>query len=224
MHLVVAAGPTREWIDPVRFLTNASSGRMGWELARAGLVRFRSVSLIHGPVDEQFANLAGAARKSVETTEEMADAVHGAIGDDCLLIMAAAPADFRPVQSADQKIKKDDRGELVIHCRATVDILKSLIPRAGSFRNLVRVGFAAETDDLEAYALRKLREKDLDFICANRVYRDRQGFGDRENTILLIDRDAKSTSIGPLAKDRLADAILDRIAALLPANSGLTHR
>ncbi|MBX7058652.1 MAG: phosphopantothenoylcysteine decarboxylase [Leptospirales bacterium] len=216
MRLVVVSGPTREWIDPVRYISNASSGRTGWELARAGLSRFASVLLISGPGEEQFRALHGAETRRVETTADMAEATAAAIGDDCLLIMAAAPADFRPSNPASSKIKKTQTDMLRLDLAPTTDILRSLIPRASGLQNLIRVGFAAETDNLLEYAAAKMKAKDLDFICANEVFRDQQGFGDRVNTIFLIDRAGNSKTIGPLKKSELAPALLDQIESAMP--------
>ncbi|EHQ07954.1 phosphopantothenoylcysteine decarboxylase [Leptonema illini] len=210
MRLVVAAGPTREWIDPVRFLTNASSGKTGWEIARNGLSRFAAVVYISGPCDAAYRTLDGATNVAVDTTADMAEAVLKALCKNSLLIMAAAPADYTPVAPAEQKIKKQP-GEThrTIELRPTIDILKT----AGENppERCIRVGFAAETEHMKEHALEKLQRKNADFICGNEVYRDRSGFGEVQNTLHLFDRAGSETVLGPMAKDRLAESLLDEL-------------
>lgn len=207
-RLVVASGPTREWIDPVRFLTNASSGKTGWEIARAGLKRFTAVVYIVGPCDTPYRRLEGALNIPVTTTEEMGHAVLEALSPESLLIMAAAPADFTPVHVESQKIKKQP-GETLRHLelRPTMDILQTAGERAP--KRCFRVGFAAETHDLADNALAKLQRKQAHFICANEVYRDQAGFGEIPNTLRVFDALGGEKRIGPLEKDALASALLD---------------
>lgn len=210
MRLVVAAGPTREWLDPVRYLTNASSGKTGWEIARNGLQRFAEVVYIAGQCDMPYRSVDGAINISVDTTSDMAEAVRKMLCENCLLIMAAAPADYTPVAPASSKIKKQPGEELrTIELKPTIDILKSVgedcPPRC------IRVGFAAETDNMKAHALDKLRRKNAHFICGNEVYRDQSGFGEVQNTLHLFDRAGEETVIGPMTKDRLAPTLLDEL-------------
>lgn len=216
-RLVVASGPTREWIDPVRFISNPSTGRTGWFIARAGLdLGFREVVLISGPGVEEFRTLDGGQTVRVDTTAEMTSAVRDQICDGSLLIMSAAPADYTPVQSSDRKLKKNSGVPMTITFAPTTDILKSIIPLAARWPNFYRVGFAAETHDLEQYALRKLKEKNLDFICGNEVFKGEAGFGDRENTLLIIDKSGKTAKIGPYAKRELARRLLDHLITEIP--------
>lgn len=219
LRLVVGSGPTREWLDPVRFLTNASTGRTGWNLARHGLARFEEVIFISGPADPRFVHVEGARNVEVDTTEEMARAVQAEISDDTLLIMAAAPADYTPADPGAQKIKKESGVDLVLRLHPTTDILKSIIPLARGRRGLFRAGFAAETTDTETYARRKLAEKDLDFICANRVYKTTCGFGDNDNSLLVIDRSGKATMVGPQNKEKLAALLLDHLISQISVTS-----
>lgn len=207
-RLIVASGPTREWIDPVRFLTNASSGKTGWEIARSGLNRFIEVIYIVGPCDTPYRRLEGALNIPVTTTEEMGQAVLEALAPESLLIMAAAPADFTPVHVESHKIKKQP-GETLRHLelRPTMDILQAAGEHAP--KRCFRVGFAAETQDLAENALAKLKRKRAHFICANEVYRDRAGFGEIPNTLRVFDALGGERRLGPLEKDALAPALLD---------------
>lgn len=215
-RLVVCSGPTREWIDPVRYISNASSGRTGWHLASRGLAQFRETVFISGPADPAFSSVDGALNLKVETTAEMAAAVREQIGPDTLLIMAAAPADYTPENTAEQKMKKKDGEGVTIQLKPTTDILKSIVSIAPRHARFFRVGFAAETGDLEGYARRKLKEKDLDFICANEVYRNTRGFGDGDNSLFVIDRAGNGERLGPCRKDALAEALLQHIIHGLP--------
>jgi phosphopantothenoylcysteine synthetase/decarboxylase len=218
-RLVVASGPTREWLDPVRFISNPSTGRTGWSLATSAVGRFREVVFISGPGAEEFRTVEGACNVLVETTAEMTSAVRDHVGDQCVLIMSAAPADYTPTEAADQKIKKKSGEPYTLTLAPTTDILKSLIPLAAGWPGFYRVGFAAETRNVEEYALRKLAEKELDFICANQVYKSETGFGDHPNTLLVIDKVGETVKIGPATKDDLAVRLLDHIVAKIPAKN-----
>ncbi len=214
-RLVVTSGPTREWVDPVRFLSNASSGRTGWHLASAGTGSFSSVSLITGPVCREYRNLPGALVTEVETTDDMADAVRANLRDRTLLIMAAAPADYTPATAATGKMKKST-APLSLELRPTVDILASIADEGDRLDRCYRVGFAAETSDLKGHAREKLARKRLQFICGNEVYRTTRGFGERENTWLVYGADGSTETIGPDDKARLARRLLDHLVARLP--------
>lgn len=211
-RLVVTSGPTREWIDPVRFISNPSSGRTGWALARRGLKLFRDVVFISGPAHGRYTKVEGAKNIQVESTEEMAAAVTSAIRERTLLIMAAAPADFTPESRDTTKIKRSG-GELILRLQPTKDILIGL----GSLDldHFIKVGFAAETDHVQENAFDKLKRKNLDFICANRVYQEREGFGENRNTLHVIGRDGKEKIIGPADKLLLADRLLRYLVATI---------
>ena len=213
-RLVVTSGPTREWIDPVRFLSNPSSGHTGFFLARRGVELFREVVFISGPVAPPKRQVDGARNVPVETTEEMASAVQKNIGERTLLVMAAAPADFTPDKSADQKIKKGEKTELLLRLRPATDILMSI--RDETHPDFYRVGFAAETNDLLENARRKLERKNLDFICANEVFQSQKGFGAGENALFLLDRRGKSHKLGPSSKEDLASTLLAHLTEAIP--------
>jgi phosphopantothenoylcysteine decarboxylase/phosphopantothenate--cysteine ligase len=208
-HIVVSAGPTREAVDPVRFLSNHSSGKMGVALASAAWRRGATVTLVAGPLS--VAAPTGPRLVAVESTQQMADAVRTALATADALIMAAAPADFRPRDVAGQKMKKGtDAPSLPLEF--TTDILKST--RDARRPGCVVVGFALETEQLEAGARAKLAAKDCDLVVANRVESE-AGFGTDTNRVTLFGRDGAREELPLLDKHDVADAILDRVAGLV---------
>jgi phosphopantothenoylcysteine decarboxylase/phosphopantothenate--cysteine ligase len=208
--IVVTAGPTREPVDPVRVISNRSSGKMGYAIAAAAWRRGADVLLISGPAS--LADPVGPNIKRIETAEQMADAVRAAIADADALIMAAAVADFRPASPAASKIKKS-AAVSAIELEPAPDILKST--RSNRGENLRVVGFALETDAHEANARKKLAEKGLDFIVLNDATEPGAGFEVSTNRVTIIHKDSTSAEQLPLlSKDDVADAILDRLAAL----------
>ena len=208
-HIVVSAGPTREPLDPVRYLSNRSTGRMGVALAAAAWRRGAEVTLVAGPLD--VALPTGPRVIAVETTQQMADAVRAALGTADALVMAAAPADFRAQDVADQKIKKG-KAAPSLALAFTPDILQTT--RDARRPGCKVVGFALETDQLEAGARAKLANKDLDLIVANRVEAG-AAFGADTNRVTLFARDGSRDELPLQAKSAVADAILDRLAGLL---------
>jgi phosphopantothenoylcysteine decarboxylase/phosphopantothenate--cysteine ligase len=205
---VITAGPTREYLDPVRFLSSPSTGKMGLAVAREAVRRGANVTVIHGPLSEEPDFLARFL--PVTSAAEMAERVGENTPSD-LFIATAAVADYRPANPAASKIKKN--GEpLRIDLEPTDDILASVSKRRRP-GDLV-VGFAAETDEIEANARRKLAEKNLDLIVANRVNRELLGFARSETSVTIIDR--KGLRILPnVTKREVAAALLDRIEELL---------
>ena len=187
--VLVTAGPTREALDPVRYLSNRSSGKMGYAIARAAQRRGARVMLVSGPT--ALAPPFGVDYQTVETTEEMAHAVEKRFPESSLLIMAAAVADYRPQHVARKKLPRQT-GTLQMTLESTPDILRQLHPDRP--RQLV-VGFAAETDDLLDRAMRKREAKQLDLIAANRVGPS-LGFDVDENELTLIDRNGRVTTLG----------------------------
>ena len=214
-RVVVTAGPTREPLDPVRYLTNHSSGRMGVALAAAAWRRGAEVTLIAGPL--QVPAPPGVRLQPVETTREMHDAVAAALPGADVLIMAAAPADFRPAQIATQKIKRGD-GALAVALTPNADILAGT--RALRRDGAVIVGFALETTDLEANARRKLAAKELDLIVLNDATEPGAGFGGDTNRVTLLAREGAPEPLRLMPKSEVADALLDRIVQLLDAPRG----
>lgn len=205
-HIVVTAGGTQEFIDPVRIITNRSSGKMGYALAEAARDRGAKVTLITGPT--LLTRPVGVEAIDVCTAEEMLQAVRSAISGADALVMAAAVADYRPRSRAKGKIKKEDAG-LTLELERTPDILGEVKG------DLVRVGFAAESENLVENATRKLRQKKLDLIVANDVTAKGSGFGTDSNRVTIIGKDGKSESLPLLHKKEVADKVLDKVAKLL---------
>jgi phosphopantothenoylcysteine decarboxylase / phosphopantothenate---cysteine ligase len=205
--IMVTAGPTREEIDPVRYISNHSSGKMGYALARNAARRGARVILVSGPV-----NLApphDVELVGVKSADEMRTAVMERAGECSVIIKAAAVADYRPVERAASKVKKQAR-ELTLYLTRNADILAEL----GMLeKRPFLVGFAAETDNLESYATKKLREKNLDMIVANDVSQSDAGFNVETNRALLLYRDGRVTECSLMSKDELAGVILDHIVA-----------
>lgn len=205
-RVVVTAGGTQEPIDPVRFVGNRSSGKMGYAIAEAARDRGADVHLVTAPTTVPVPG--GVEVTRIETALEMKRAVEEAVEKADVIIMAAAVADYRVAEVAENKIKRGD-DELVLRLVPNPDIIASL-----ASRRLVKVGFAAETDDLVENAQRKLQRKGLDLIVANDVSRPGSGFGTDTNQVSLIDA-AGAVELPLLTKREVADRVLDRVLDLL---------
>lgn len=206
-RVLVTAGPTREAIDPVRYISNRSSGKMGYALAEAAERRGAWVTLVSGPTALNAP--AGVTLVRVTTAAEMRDAVLRLVGDHHVVLKAAAVADFAPVEAAPRKIKKQSGvDELALTLRKTPDILAELARL--SPRPLV-VAFAAETDSVEAHAGEKLHAKDADMIVANDVSDPAIGFDSDENEVVVISRNGAKARIGRASKRAVANRILDLV-------------
>ena len=208
VRVLVTAGPTVERIDPVRFITNRSSGKMGYAIAEAARDRGAQVALVSGPVS--LAAPAGLERVSVESSAQLCAAVLERAEWADVVIQAAAPADFRPAQMAEHKIKKTGGGMTLI-LENTTDIAAELGRRKHAGQ--VLVAFAAETDHMIDNARGKLDRKNEDLVVANDVSRADAGFGVDTNAVTLVTRDGQD-ELPLMAKRQVADAILDRVAAL----------
>ena len=200
MTFLITAGPTREPIDPVRYISNRSSGKMGYAIAEAALDEGHDVILISGPVN--LAPPRNAKIVSVSTSDEMFQAVHQYAEDSDVCVLCAAVADYKPAQVSSAKIKKRPGG-ISIELVPTRDILQSLGHK--SPRTFLLVGFAAETDHLEANATKKLREKNCDIIVANDV---RVGMETDENELLILFRDGEKKEIPRASKKNLARGLV----------------
>lgn len=218
--IVVSAGPTHEPIDPVRFVGNRSSGRMGFAIARAAAMRGARVRLVAGPVAlEEPWGLQELVK--VRTAREMRDAVRAAAAEADAVIMAAAVADFRPDDAADHKLKKDELGGApAVVLTENPDILAELgADRAASGAGLpALIGFAAETRHVAGYARTKLASKRCDLIVANDVSQADAGFEVATNRVILVDAD-RDEELELASKDAIAHRILDRVVGLLDARS-----
>ncbi|MBE0430759.1 MAG: bifunctional phosphopantothenoylcysteine decarboxylase/phosphopantothenate--cysteine ligase CoaBC [Dehalococcoidia bacterium] len=207
-HIVVTAGGTREPVDPVRYISNRSSGKMGYALAEAARDRGAKVSLITAPVCLNAP--VGAEVIRVGTALEMRQAVENLAPRTDALVMAAAVADYRPRSAAGQKIKKGD-APLTLELEGIPDILGTV---KGEF---VKVGFAAESSNVIENATDKLKQKGLDLIVANDITASDSGFGTDTNQVTIIDKDGGVDSLPLLTKHEVAERILDRVAQLLAA-------
>ncbi len=215
-RVLVTAGPTREAIDPVRFITNPSSGKMGYAIARVAAMRGAEVTLVSGPT--ALAPPDGVRLIRVTSAAEMAEAVLAEMDGHQVIIKTAAVADFRPMAVSDRKIKKED-AEMVIQLERTQDILKALGERK---TRQILVGFAAETHDMESFARGKLAAKNLDMIVANHIGSPEAGFQADTNRATFLFRDGRREEIGLMPKTELAGILLDRIAALMVAADDAT--
>ena len=202
MNILITAGPTVERIDPVRFISNRSSGKMGYALANSANRSGNNVTLISGPVS--LVPDIGINLIKIESAAEMACEVRKFANSADLIIMAAAVADYRPIVLSEQKIKKTP-GNLTIELERTEDII-SRLGEGGLEATLV--GFAAETIDVIKNAQDKLRRKGLDWIIANDVSRSDRGFGSENNAVTMISKDNKNVVLPLQNKNDLADEIL----------------
>lgn len=210
--IIITGGPTREWFDPVRYISNASSGKMGIALADESNNISKNTCFIHGPISEDLLKNKPYRCIGVETTNDMLESVLYEIEDNSVLIMCAAPADYSPVKKSDEKIKKQNEN-IFIEMTRTPDILKN-VSAAREFRklnNLFVAGFAAETSNTEEYALSKLNEKKLDMICLNDVSKEGAGFGCDTNILTLFTRTGSKVELPILTKDKAASEILKQI-------------
>jgi phosphopantothenoylcysteine decarboxylase/phosphopantothenate--cysteine ligase len=205
---LITAGPSREPLDPVRYISNRSSGKMGYALARAALRRGAQVVLVSGPT--ALAAPPGARVIAVNTASEMHAVTLHEFTRCTIAIMAAAVADYRPAQTASKKIKKGSTS-IEVQLEPNPDILKELgAIKGGKFL----VGFAAETEDLAANASKKLHAKNLDMIIANDVTLEGSGFDSDTNIAAILDRSGTTRTLPLMTKNELADEILDHMIAL----------
>ena len=204
MNCLISAGPTREWIDPVRFLSNPSSGKMGYALARAAVDRGMQVTLVSGPTALKAP--AGAEVLYVETAREMQEAMSQRFAKADLIIMAAAVSDHRPETRSKQKQKKE-QVRMTLDLVANPDILMELGKQKKNGQTLV--GFAAETENQLPNARRKLREKNLDWIVANDVSEKDRGFQSDFNKISLLSKEQNEMDFEYQEKNSLARKIME---------------
>jgi phosphopantothenoylcysteine decarboxylase/phosphopantothenate--cysteine ligase len=212
-RLLVTAGPTREPIDPVRYITNRSSGRMGYAVATAALRRGADVVLVSGPT--ALAPPLGAIYVPVQTAEEMRAACVSRIADTTIVIKAAAVSDYRAREPQRSKIKSRKDEEMTLALVPNPDILKELASLKG---RAFLVGFAAETHDVRGYAAAKLAAKGVDLMVANDVSRSGIGFESEDNEVVLLDRWGGIVELPRASKLAIADALLDRVLALRAAS------
>ncbi len=206
--VLVTAGPTREPLDPVRFVSNPSSGKMGYAIAAAAEHRGAEVVLVSGPAE--LPDPVNVTVMRVQTAEEMAFAVFSQAEDADVVIKSAAVSDYRPKKVFPHKVKKGE-GDLVVEFERTRDILKTL---GCEKQSQILVGFAAETRELGMYAARKMSEKNLDLVVGNIVGQPGCGFGSDTNQVTIFHRNGREEPLPSMKKEAAAHAILDRIAEL----------
>ena len=206
LRVLLTAGPTREHLDPVRYISNGSSGKMGYALAEEAVARGWTVELVSGPV--ALPAPKGVRLTRVVSAEEMFVASERLFAQCDLFIAVAAVSDYRPRVRAAEKTKKSGGG-LTLELEPTIDILRTLAARKTPGQTIV--GFAAETRDVEAYAQRKLAEKNLDWIVANDVSQAGIGMDAEDNAVVLLARDGSRATFGPAPKRAVAEFILGRV-------------
>ena len=213
LRCLITAGPTQEFIDPVRFISNPSTGKMGFALAEAALKQGWSVDLVSGPVNLQEPD--GAILYPVVSAESMYHQVD-ALFDACdVCIMAAAVSDFTPIECSEHKVKKDT-AKRTLHLAKTIDILKTMGERK---QEQFIVGFAAESENLEANAKAKLDGKNCDWVIANLIGEEGTGFASDNNAITILKKDGTRETHGPTSKLALAETIIQAIADILENTS-----
>ncbi|MBO8176475.1 MAG: bifunctional phosphopantothenoylcysteine decarboxylase/phosphopantothenate--cysteine ligase CoaBC [Bacillus sp. (in: Bacteria)] len=203
--VLITAGPTRERLDPVRFFTNRSTGKMGYALAEVASSFGADVTLVSGPTS--LVPPANVEFVSVESAEEMYQAVIERLSDSDIVIKSAAVADYRPKQTYQQKMKKQD-GDLMIELERTKDILKEIGKRKTT---QYVVGFAAETNDVEHYARQKLEKKNADMIVANNVITAGAGFGTDTNIVTFVKKDGSTKTLPLMSKHEVAEKLFEEI-------------
>lgn len=203
--VVVSAGPTREFFDPIRFISNPSSGKMGLAMAEAARLLGADVTLLHGPISIEIPDRIQS--KSFVSADDLFNQIKIHSGAD-VIIMAAAVSDFKPASSFHQKMKKDDAGEQQqLELIRNPDILEWLGKQKKDGQ--VLIGFAMETENLEENAQKKLKKKNLDWICANALTGENPAFGSKENIVILLGRESRESFSGN--KTKIAGEILERI-------------
>ena len=205
MRWLISAGPTREFLDPVRYLSNPSSGRMGIELARAAGSLGHDVVLVHGPCSVRIPRSPRVHSVGVTTCLEMRDEILKAFKQSDIVVMAAAVTDFRAKRPRRRKVKKRARGVLTLKLARNPDILAELARRKTT---QILVGFSAETHGLTRYAREKLRRKNLDFVVANRVGGRDSAFASHDNEVELLTRKGKTLRFGRMSKKSLAKKLI----------------
>ncbi len=216
LKVLVSAGATQEPLDPVRFLTNHSSGKMGYAVARAAKRRGADVVLVSGKT--ALAPVRGVKMLQVGSAQEMHDAILSQSANCDIVVKAAAVADYTPAQTADQKIKKED-GALTLTLRRTPDILSELGREKPAGQ--VLVGFCMETQDLLLHAKEKLKRKNCDLIVANNLFTEGAGFGVDTNTVTILSADGAAAEPGNMPKEELAHVILDMAKEKYDGKNGL---
>ena len=207
---IVTSGPTREWIDPVRYISNASSGKMGYNLALQVSHWIPNTVYIYGNVSEKYQDFNGK-RVSVDSTNDMLQAIINEIQNDTILFMAAAPADFKPIIFEQEKIKKKDSdSNYSLQLIQNPDILKTISKYINekNLNNISKIGFAAETSNLDQSAMKKVKEKNLDYIIGNYVGKEK-GFGEANSSVRIYSPSGIEIELTDLPKEIIAQEVVN---------------
>ncbi len=208
--VIVTGGPTREWIDPVRYISNASSGKMGIAIADAFYNKCKEVVFVHGPIATSLVSHKQYRCIAVETTVDMLNAITQELSPNCIGIMAAAPADYRPMTKSPVKIKKTSE-TITIELQRNPDILKTIAQLKkdrSEYSTITLIGFAAETTDVIQYGKKKLIEKELAMICINDVSSAEIGFSSDYNEVTVMIADGQIIELHKMKKNEIAESIL----------------
>ncbi len=211
IKFIVTSGPTREFVDPIRYLSNPSTGRMGYFIARAAVNQGYKVVYICGPVNSHFRTVPSAKNVQITSTLDLLSAVQEEMRDDVVLVMAAAPADYRPEKKYNHKLKKSDAP--IIKLIPNPDILKTIGEHVSDkkMQRVKLVGFAAETHNVEKFARKKLIDKGLDMIFLNDVSAPKAGFGTDDNKLTVFFKDGRDEEWPHDSKERLGYRIVEQI-------------
>ena len=211
LHIVVTSSSTREFFDPIRYLSNPATGKMGYYIAKAAINHGHDVTFISGPANPEYATVEEAKNIPIISTDDMMQAVLGELKDGSVLIMAAAPADFRPEKTFDKKIKKTETNSLTLVPNPDILLTVSEHLIQKRWNKLFVVGFAAETHDAEHYALKKLKDKNLDIIFLNDLTQKDSGFGKDTNQLTVFRRSGETSKWKTDSKEKLGYKIICEI-------------
>ena len=214
LNIIVTSSSTREFFDPIRYLSNPATGKMGYYIARAAINHGHKVTFISGPANPEYSNVDEAKNISIISTDDMMKAVLKELKDGFVLIMAAAPADFKPETTVNKKIKKTETSSLTLV--PNPDILLTVAEYAikKKWKKLFVVGFAAETHDIENYALKKLKDKNLDIIFLNDLTKRDSGFGKDTNQLTVFRKNGERSKWKTDSKEKLGYKIICEIEKL----------
>lgn len=214
--IIVTAGGTREWIDPVRFISNASTGKMGYSIAFELVKQSYPVVYISGSVSEKYNYLENAKNIKIETTSQLLEVILAELENNTLVIMAAAPADFKPKNPSNSKIKKHENTSLILELEPNPDILQTANQyiKENGLKGCELIGFAAETQDLEQNAKEKLIKKNLKYIIANPI-QENSGFGEKKTNIKIFSREGIELEINLESKEVIAQKIIEFLSKRL---------
>ncbi len=211
LYIIVTSGPTREYFDPIRFLSNPSTGKMGYYIAKAAIQNSHKVVFISGTVSPEHARVQGAKNISVISTQDMLNAVLSKIREKCVLLMSAAPADFKPAKMSKKKLKKVKENSLSLVRNPDILLTVHSELKKRKIKQIYLAGFAAETHKGRSFALKKLKDKHLDIIFLNDLSRKDSGFGKDTSMLTLFRKDGSWEKWKTETKEKLGHKIIQEI-------------